>query len=311
MNDFVENALEYALKLYRNDAQGTLHIELPEPRDATCHPPAPVALVTEHRPFESRQRTLNFVGTEAAALLPAGDYTVTVAAKGYNPFRALATVHANATATVRAQLVPTGADGPTMEEILKKNRVDRDVRSLRNLTVGAGQTLRLDPSSRELGMHLNSVEPRNLDEVKEVLGVPDSAFVGATPRFGRFSSPRPHPGTAVEERLTLEQRAALNEYIYGNSKSVVGWKSVLDQWVISEAIRWGVWAFYDIDVGPHAVLEVNSAGLLCNTLSVHYSGLVRVVGQGPIKVEMNNYVRYGFRTISSPSPVGLPVGSGP
>ena len=104
--------------------------------------------------------------------------------------------------------------------------------------------------------------------------------------------------------LNLAQRAALNEYVYGNSSSVAGWKPVLDKWVISEEIKWIIWAFLDIDVGPHAVLEVQSSGLLCNTLSVHYTGLVRLVGPGPIKVEMNNYVRYGFYIIPHPFPMG-------
>jgi hypothetical protein len=300
VEDYVQNALGYALKLYRNDAQGTLLIELPEAGDGHRHPPAPVALVTEHRPFESRQRTLNFVGTQAAALLPAGDYTVTVSAAGHTPFRALATVKADAATTVRAHLESAGTAGPSMEEVLKKNRVDRDVRSLRNLTVGAGQTLKLDPSDRDLSMDLNTVELRNLQEVKQVLGTPDSAFVGEMPRFGRFAPSRPHSESAIGESLTTAQRAALNEYIYGNSKSVSGWKGALDKWIISEAVSLSLWAFYDIDVGPHAVLEVNSAGLLCNTLSVHYTGLVRLVGHGPIKVEMNNYVRYGFHVIPYP-----------
>jgi hypothetical protein len=310
MDDYIEKALAYSLKLYRNDAQGILLIELPEAKDGNCHAPAPVALVTEHRPFESRQHTFSFVGTQAAALLPAGEYSVTVTANGYQPFRAVATVTAGNTTTVNATLQSHKTEGPTLEEILKKNRVERDVRSLRNLTVGAGQTLKLNPDSKDLSMDLNCVGLRTLEDVKQVLGVPDSVFVGETPRFGRFSPSCPHPESAVTGALNPAQRAALNEYVYGNSKSVSGWKSMLDKWVIAEALDWIIWAFLDIDVGPHAVLEVNSSGLLCNTLSVHYTGLVRFVGPGPIKVEMINYVRYGFHIIPHPFPIGLVGASG-
>ena len=118
MDDFVGAALGFSLKLYRNDAQGTLLIELPETDTADTHGTA-VAPVTEHRPFESRQRVLSFIGTQAAMLLPAGAYSVTVSAKGYEPFRAQATVAASSTTTISAKLQPRRPTDPTLDALPK------------------------------------------------------------------------------------------------------------------------------------------------------------------------------------------------
>jgi hypothetical protein len=291
-DEFMATALSYSLKLYRNNLQGTLEIELTS-TGATTRPSGAIALITEHRPFESGQHTLRFNDGDAVATrLPAGEYTVTVCAKGFQPFRAFVTIGSGTVSTLKAQLQQQDSKGLTFEQVLAKNLIKRDMRSIRDLTVEAGTTVVLDPASSDLSMDLERVELRTLKDVKTVLGSPDSAFVGEYPRFGRFAPASRRANNRLSSALDLASRAALNEYVYGNSRSVVGWEQPLNQWISAEEINVNLWVLNNIDVGPHSVLVVTSNGLLCNKLSVHYTGQVRLQGPGPIKLEMNHYVRY-------------------
>jgi hypothetical protein len=62
----------------------------------------------------------------------------------------------------------------------------------------------LDPSSAELSKDLEYVDLRTLKDVKQVLGCPDSVFIGEYPRFRGFSPGHvaPEPSSA----LTLAKR---------------------------------------------------------------------------------------------------------
>jgi hypothetical protein len=183
---------------------------------------------------------------------------------------------------------------PTFEQVLVKNMIQRDARSLRNLSVAAGQTLVLDSSAKQHNEDREYVALNTLKDLKQVLGCPDSAFIAEHPRFGGFSARSASPDYPVSEGLDFAQRAALQEYVYGNSKSVAGWETNIDKWVSAEKVSVSLFALADIDVGPNATLYVTSSGLVCNTLSVHYTGRVRFKGPGPTKIEMMHYVRYGL-----------------
>ena len=91
MDDFLAYMMERSLGLYRNTSHGTILVRLTR-SDAlkregsgmtnACHD-RPVAVITEHRLFDSRQHTLQFDrDLEVAINLPAGDYTVVVSAPG-------------------------------------------------------------------------------------------------------------------------------------------------------------------------------------------------------------------------------------
>lgn len=298
MEEFLVRELDYARQLYRDQSNGILRVSLEtgrksEPDDGH----SAVVLVSESRPAESRQRTIELrSGAEEAIRLPAGDYWITVAAAGWQPFRTFERVTAGGLTSVNARLRKPAAAPPSFEEVLHKNGIRRDPASLRDLVVPAGETVVLDSANPDLTMDVESVQLETLADVKRVFGVPDVAFKGDHPRFGRFSPDRPANDSETSE-LGLAQRAALFEYVQGNSKSVSEWEMPLNRWIGSELISVAFWALRDIDVGPNAVLEVRDGGLICNTLRVHYSGLVRINSPGPVKVEMNAYERYGIRFV--------------
>jgi hypothetical protein len=170
-------------------------------------------------------------------------------------------------------------------------------RQIRSLTLEEGEHLILDENAREHQADFAQIELKSIRAVKDVLGTPDTMFVNKHPRFGQASITRERARPAGEGTLDISQRAALQEYIYGNSRSVANWESSLDELIRLSPVAIGLFVLEDIDVGPYATLDVGHQGLLCNTLSVHYTGRVRFKGQGPATLEMNHYVRYGFLTI--------------
>ena len=293
-DEYTERALSYSLKLYSDRAQGTLRVRVHTP-DAYLHASSAIALITEHRPFESRQYALRLGGEAGTELrLPEGDYSVVVRVSGFEPFRSFVTVTPNSLVTIDAKLRKLQEKISTIEEVLAKNMIQRDSRSLRNLTVDAGTTVTLDQTSKEFSGDVEYVPLRTIKDFKRVLGCPDSAFVSEQPRFGHYSPARAPADFSVSGGLDFAQRAALREFIYGNSKSVGTWESSLNKWIISEESSAVLWTFLDINVGKNALLEVTANGLICNKLSVHYTGRVRFKGPGPIKLEMNHYELYGL-----------------
>lgn len=306
MDDFLSYMAEHSHGLYRNTASGILVVRLNDQDRETGQrnrgrgdaDGAPVALVTEHRMTFARQHVLRFEGqAEAAIELPAGDYTVTVSAAGFSPHREFVTIADGRSSSVNAVLRPAHEREATLADILKRNMVSAPQGQARSLTLREGDYVVLDDDAREHREALVKVDLASLRHAKAVFGTPDSAFVDQRPRFGPGSVVREMPAANSDQGLDVAKRAALQEWIYGNSASVDHWTPVLDDWIKNERINVGIYVLQDVDVGPHATLVVGAAGLLCNTLSVHYTGRVRIKGPGPTKIEMNHYVRYGFMTV--------------
>jgi hypothetical protein len=74
--------------------------------------------------------------------------------------------------------------------------------------------------------------------------------------------------------------------------TVPRWERQLNDPISRDPIIIILFFLEDIDVGPHATLEVTGAGLVCNTLRVHITGKILYKGVGPGKIEMNHYERY-------------------
>lgn len=314
--DFSTYMTSKSLDLYRGTEQGTLCIRIgradhhePDQRDdcpqsdVPTRPQScddqPCALITEHRMWGSRQQRVRFDGNaEAAVQLPAGDYTVTVTAPYTTPYREFVTVLAGDTTTVCATLPPQRTPDASFADLLQRNLIPvHDAHRYGDLTVGEGEHAILDLESRQHKGNFRTIRLDSIHAVKQVLGTPDTAFVGEHARFGAASDTG-NPDTPIGENLTVAQRAAMQEYLYGNSRSVSHWEHTLNARIKNEMLEVYLAIFRDIDVGPNATLDVWGHGLICNTLSVHYSGRVRYRGHGPGKFHMNHYVRYGLLTLT-------------
>jgi hypothetical protein len=285
MQEYLDRALQYSRTLYQRGTMGTLVIQLD-----TQPPPGATALVTEHRPLEAQQYKLTFGGSaQVARKLPVGDYTVVVFAAGYQPFRKYTAVSAGQISTITASLRKNTSPPPPFTDMLNKYGVKRDAASIPNLTVQAGTTLVLDPKSPKLSLDIHYLELNTIDQVKNVLGHPDKHWAPEISRFGNLVPTKPSSDNFAT--MTPALRGAYREYVYGNSLSVSGWTSALNNWVKANPVNVGLWVYSDVYVGPGSVLQVGAEGLICNTLRV-VDGTVQATGNGPVRVEMNTYEEY-------------------
>jgi hypothetical protein len=292
MTNFFDKALEFSRTLYQPVMMGTLVVQLDSP-GADAIPQGTTVLITEHRPLEARQHKLNLLSPYAVAQrLPTGEYSVTVLASGHTPHRTYTEIKEGQTSTIIAYLERTNEQPDLFAQKLKKYGVMYDSSSLPNLRVQAGTKVVLDPKSPEFGLDIHYTEMRTIYHVKSVLGHPDEYWPMEHPRFGRLAPTRPPAGGL--ESLTPAARAAMQEYVYGNSKSVVAWQSTLDNWLAVNPINVGIWVYGDVDVAANAVLEIGEDGLICDTLRVDPTGTVEVSlsGNRPIHIEMNTYEEY-------------------
>ena len=194
------------------------------------------------------------------------------------------------TATVKTDLQKGSGKIPTFKERLHKYGLEKQGESAEDLNLTKGQALRLDPNSHKANAVAHQLKLGSVDQVKHILGNPDSVFPGHEPRFGPIVADRePQGPVALDQSVNEVFRAALREYVYGNSASVAKWKSVLNKWVVSKAINWPIFLYNTVTVGPGATLQVASSGLVCDILRVHTTGTVEVVAPGPCTVDTGSY----------------------
>jgi hypothetical protein len=285
MSQILEGVIAQSRTLFPAQKLGFLLIHLKSPvEDAT-------ALVTEHRGFGNEQFMLKFQDNLATGrVLPEGGYTVAVFAPGYAPGRSYIEVVAGHTATVKADLQKGSSKILTFMERLHKYGLEKQGESAEDLSLTKGQLLRLDPNSHKANTAAHQLKLGSVDQVKNILGNPDAVFPGGEPRFGPVMADRePQGPVALDQSVNEGFRAALREYVYGNSASVAKWKNVLNKWVVGEAINWPIFLYNIITVGPGATLQVASSGIVCDILRVHTTGTVEVVAPGPCTVDTGSY----------------------
>ncbi|SRR6266851_259608 len=288
MQDYLEFLFEKSSEYYVS-GHGTILVQLDE-KDKSQPPSHAFVLITEHRPLGSEQYNIAFTeGHRVSRNLPAGEYSVVVAAPGIEPYRTDVDIPAGEVTTVIVPpLEPSQARPQSFDERIAKLGLDTSVISVRPLEVDKNCTYVLDPDSSARREDVHPIPLENIDQVKTLLGVPDKYWPTERPRFGNMF-PR-EPSDEDVRSLTFNTRGALREYVYGNSKSVNEvWKSVLNQYISAEAVVFPWFIFSVVTVGPNAVLQVGAQGLSCDILRVHTSGTVKVEGAGPTKVETGTY----------------------
>jgi hypothetical protein len=143
--------------------------------------------------------------------------------------------------------------------------------------------------------NLRHIPINTIDDLKLVFGHSDEFFPGASPRFGQVLAT--YPATVQPDTMTDQFRAALREYVYGNSTTVTAWRAALNNWVSREAIVVPVHFYGVVEVGPSATLDLGPgpAILTCDVLRVHFTGRVRARGSGPISIETGTFEEFGIQ----------------
>jgi hypothetical protein len=294
-DSFLAADVAYARTLYRNEDHGALVLRLD---DAMSEPRAAFATILEHRPVEAQQFRYCIGKAPVPRRLAEGSYTLTVTAPGYEPFRQHLDMAAGKIVEITAKLEKSAAKTVTLREIAARYHIPYDEQVLHDVRVPEGRTITLDTESHEYAKNRHELRITSVDRAKELLGNSDKHWPGDAPRFGRQY--RAEPTREDQGGSTFTARAALREYVYGNSKSVSGWRGVLDRVLDRDALVVQIFLLPDIDVGPHATLQVTNVGLLCNVLRVHLTGKVVLTGSGPIRVEMNIYRQYSSEIVAWP-----------
>lgn len=248
----------------------------------------------EHRPIAARKYQLNVVAGQRSFIeLPAGGYTIVVHAAGLTPHRMFVDLRDDQTIDLNALLEERAEVLPNFYE--RAAALQLDTSRAGDLVVEEGTEMLLDGSYEPEGAQLHQIKLRNVDDVKRVLGHSDSYFPQEQPRFGKMVASRPHAsiGNTDETNVPLDARFAMREYIYGNSTAVAGWKSVLNKY-LADGVHIPIHLAITVTVGPHAVLTLNSASLSCYKLRVHYTGKVRVIGNGATTIDTDVYEQYGL-----------------
>jgi hypothetical protein len=268
------------------DRHGFLELALEQHDDA---PPSATALVTEHRPLGARQHHASLALDKPTTLaLAEGTYTVAVAAPGYDPSRLLVEVRHSQPQSVSVRLTKRTKPIPTFAERLKRFQLDLAQLHLRDLVVARETRVRLDPTSEQVRSDMHQVTLRTPGDVKTALGSDDTQWVETAPRFGPVFGQAPR--TPLGERLTVDARAALHEFVYGNSRSLSSeWTSAISRFIESDPISIYVFPYNVVTVDAGATLEVGPVGLCCDVLRVHATGTIEVTGSGPTVIQTGSY----------------------
>jgi len=287
---FREAALQKSSSLYPRDRSGILTIILADESDTLTAD----ALISEHRPAESRQHIIEIKrGSPSALELPAGGYTVVVRAAGFKPHRAYVEVPARESIAVSACLQEPAEKSPSIEQVLRKFGVKVTDFEEKELKVPEDTSLTLDGRESSHAGNMKKLKITSADHAKAVFGYPDEYWPGEQPCFGPIDA-RPSDVRAPrpDMNIMLDTRFAMREYLYGNSKSVHHWKDELDHFFANDALIYAIYYWTTVTVDKGAVLNVGAAGLICGTLRVHRQGKVRVVGQGPTTFDVMRYEQF-------------------
>ena len=289
---FRQESLRRARLLYPSSKQGRLFIELDKESATGCA----TALISEHRPAESRQYSLDLKrGERVFRELPAGGYTIVVREPGFEPHRAYVEVAQNQDVGISARLEKKAKTAASFSERIAQYGIQLNGAEPGDLNVEAGTRLDLGTNTRAALKPSHSVTLASIEDAKRVIGQPDHFFPSDQPRYGKMvGAPTGVSAADDEMNLLFDTRFALREYIYGNSKSVIDWKDDLDAVLAASPIIIPIWLYLTVTVGPHAVLNIGAAGLVCNELRVHYTGKVRVSGGGPTVLETGIYEQFGW-----------------
>jgi len=153
-----------------------------------------------------------------------------------------------------------------------------------SIVVSAGKSVRLSGLERtttERG--LVRLQPKDLHDVKRWIGVPDEL---AGKRSCCNALPAELPGLASAKdyrRLDANAQKAVrdlaHEYVYGDSRRVAPYKSILDA-VVDRATVTGIFVRQDIEIHTGAVLEIakNVKVLFARHIRIWRGGLLRLKG---------------------------------
>jgi hypothetical protein len=111
-DEFVLSELATARQLYNGDRNGVLVLRIDH---TIAGPSVATASVLEHRPLEAQQHLFTIGREPVPRRLPAGPYTVTVMAPGYEPYRAHVDLAEGDIVELTARFEKRHSEGPSFD----------------------------------------------------------------------------------------------------------------------------------------------------------------------------------------------------
>jgi hypothetical protein len=150
------------------------------------------------------------------------------------------------------------------------------------IVVSPGKYVRLSGLGRQAEPGLARLQPKNLDDVKRWIGIPDA--LGAKRSCG-CDLPAGVPGVSTAgdvRQLDPNMQRALhdlaNQYVNGDSRPLAAYQSTLNL-LVDRAVINGVFLRQDIDIHTGAVLEI------AKDLKVLFAGHIRIWRGGLLKLK--------------------------
>ncbi|KQS51609.1 MULTISPECIES: hypothetical protein [unclassified Sphingomonas] len=166
-------------------------------------------------------------------------------------------------------------------------------RSLEDIHVEDGKSIDLDPRNDRFQGHIERMTFNSIKDVKRAMGIPDEAVE----KTDFQTRPQIPTRFALDDRLPLSRRipplvltgaAAQDvqttkrfydisaEYVFGDSRRIDQRQiEAIDKWIKDIGIKISIFLFNDIFVGKGSTLNVQSAALFANHITVQKSGRIK------------------------------------
>jgi hypothetical protein len=273
---------------------GRLSVDL---RDSSGQPirSKTLLLLAENKPALANQFRLESDGREnISADFPPGPYSLQVFPVGFEVGRAFANIRSGQTTDIKLTLRPAPEPPkPTLKERLAVYGLSPDQLKLSSLTVAAGQRIVLDFRRFQDKSAFSLLRPISVDDIKRWHGTPDRAFGHDQPRFGNLPL-LPEGASPFHASLSTEGlNSVAREYIYGNSKSVVKFANLINEFIKNLDIVVSIFHFIVVTIDAGAILEIGngSSVFFADVLRIHKRGTLSVVGD--MRVDVGQYEQFG------------------
>jgi hypothetical protein len=182
-----------------------------------------------------------------------------------------------------------------------------------DLNVPANQQVVIDINNKTYAKNLTYLTPQTLDDVKQWLGIPDSAFAQA-PVVGKTIQPRMvvaptrvanptvlpqialQPGVEHSPADIAQLHSLASDYVYGNSVHVSASQiPALNAWIVAQKIKIPIFVFANINVAAGATLQVNVATLFAHYITVEHTGKIKLRGGSKTVIHAAGFTGKGIK----------------
>lgn len=148
--------------------------------------------------------------------------------------------------------------------------------ALTDLTIAEGQELRLTRDMPNLSMHIKMLAPRQLGELKQIIGVPDAALTNVSPRVERRPSiVTSHPLTEISPAENVSLWTAARNAVLNHSSTINATEVAnIDTWLsrINPAIYAALFQNITIERNAKLILSPDIHILFANKIDIKLGG---------------------------------------